>query len=237
MITTGTYKSYDYTLIIPARIEHSLLWLHGYKERADRILARSHLVELAEQYHTAIVLPDVPDCYYLNQPWNNLYIEDYLRKELLPYLQTEHRLFTVPATSSIGGISMGGFGSLLLGSRSNLFSKIIVISGAFILDDITNGNPEIVGYDNVDHFQRLFGDFATLRTSYERNPVLAATAALKSARLPSLFLACGTEDLLYPRNRAVYRTLTEIGADITWFEAAGNHEWEFFNLAIAAAFQ
>jgi len=94
-----------------------------------------------------------------------------------------------------------------------------------------------VGYDNVEHFRRLFGDFTTLRTSYERNPVLAATVALKSARLPSLFQACGTEDLLYPRNRAVYRTLTEAGADITWFEAEGNHEWEFFNPTIAAAFQ
>ena len=80
MIINNIYKTFDYTVILPENIQYSCLWLHGYKERSCDILRQSHLEELAKQYHTAIILPDVADSYYINQPWNNLYIEDYLIK-------------------------------------------------------------------------------------------------------------------------------------------------------------
>ena len=237
MIINNTYKTFDYTVILPENIQYSCLWLHGYKERSCDILRQSHLEELAKQYHTAIILPDVADSYYINQPWNNLYIEDYLIKEFIPFIQTNYQLFSNKASSFIGGISMGGFGSLLIGSHSNLFSKIICISSAFILHDITNGNPEIVGYHNEKHFRNLFGDFISLRTSYERNPLVAAQVALQNTQLPSIFMACGTEDLLFERNRNIYHTLVSSNADVTWFEAKGNHNYSFFNQAIVTSFQ
>lgn len=179
----------------------------------------------------------MPDGYYINRPWNNSYVEDYIMKEFIPFVQTKYHLMTSKTTSFIGGISMGGFGSLLLGSHSNLFSKIICISGAFIIDDITNGNPEIVGYNNEAHFAKLLGDFSSLRTSYERNPLVSALSVLKKLQLPPVFMACGTDDLLLKRNQKIYNTLAQANADITWFEAKGNHNWVFFNFAIEAAFK
>lgn len=233
---TGSYHTFDYTIIVPEQVEYSCLWLHGYQERAHHILSHFPLEKLANQYHTAIVIPDVSDCYYLNQPWKHLYTEDVLLKEFIPYLQSNYQLFTCRSTAFIGGISMGGFGSLLLGSHSDFFSKIVCISAAFILDDITNGNPEVVGSDNVTHFHQLFGDFSTLRESVERNPIQAARSALRSSKLPPLFFACGTDDLLFTRNQKAYDTLLQAGADVTWFEQSGNHNRDFFTPAIEAAF-
>lgn len=134
---------------------------------------------------------------------------------------------------------MGGFGSLLLGSHfPDLFRKIVCISGAFILEDIQIGNPEVVGTDpnNVKHFQNIFGDLPALGDSVSRNPAVAACHALEAKQLPPVFLACGTEDLLYPRNVKLRNQLTALGANITWMEGAGNHTKQFFAPAMACAF-
>ena len=237
MIVTDTFSTallnvntINYRIILPETFHQTLLWLHGYKERSEDILSKSNLEQLAERYQTAIILPDVPDTYYLNQTWNDCYTEDFLILEFFPAMCKKYQLPHEKEQTYIAGISMGGFGSLLLGSRRpDLFGKIICISGAFIVDDILIGNPEVIGSpDNFPHFQRLFGDFSTL-DSCEKNPVAASREALTKKKLPPVYLACGTEDLLYTRNTKLRNLLSESGADITWREAHGNHNWKFFN--------
>ena len=224
-----------YSLILPTDPQTTCLWLHGYRERAADLL--SVLEPLAEQHHIAVILPDVPDTYYLDQPWNACYTERFLITEFLPVVTARHNL---PAENlCIAGISMGGFGSLLLGSHfPDLFRKIVCMSGAFILEDIQIGNPEVVGTDpnNVKHFQNIFGDLPALGDSVSRNPAVAACHALEAKQLPPVFMACGTEDLLYPRNVKLRNQLTALGANITWMEGAGNHTKQFFAPAMTCAF-
>lgn len=244
MIVTATFPTallstniIHYKLVLPSIFHKTLLWLHGYKERSKDILAKSNLEHLAEQYQIAIILPDVPDTYYLNQMWNECYTEDFLILEFLPAMYKKYHLPHQRQNIYIAGISMGGFGSLLLGSHhSGLFGKIVSISGAFIIDDILIGNPEIIGSpNNLPHFQKLFGDFSTL-DSYEKNPSAAARQALEKSQLPPIYLACGTEDLLYTRNLKLRNLLLKLGADVTWTEACGNHNWNLFNDVLADIF-
>ncbi len=222
----------NYTIIFPSSVKKTMLWLHGYNEQAEQILMQSHLETLAETCHTAIVLPDLPDTYYFDQPWNHCYTERCLISEFLPFIHQTYKL--PPAKLTIAGASMGGFGCLLLGSRHpNLFQKIICISGAFILDDLLIGNPEVTGSSsNVSHFQNLFGDFYSLDEDPSRNPFLAASLALQENKLPPVFMACGRNDMLYTRNIRLRDRLLALGADLTWNETDGDHSWNCFNLLL-----
>ena len=132
---------------------------------------------------------------------------------------------------------MGAFGSLLIGAHNpSLFGKIACISGAFILDDLLIGNPEVVGASaNINHFRNLFGDIPTLADDTARNPLLAIETMANKLTLPPVFLSCGTEDLLYNRNTKLHHMLQQLGLDVCWFEEYGNHNWDFFHRAIMQA--
>ena len=133
---------------------------------------------------------------------------------------------------------MGGFGSLLLGSRNpDIFGKIAWISGAFIIDDLIIGNPEVTGGGhNIVYFQNLFGDIPSLNECPDRNPMSAATRALKLGKLPPIFAGCGRHDMLYSRNIRLRDRLTYLGADIKWMDTEGIHDWICFNRMLEPVF-
>ncbi len=234
----------EYTLLLPEggspdSCHRLVLWLHGYQERAVQILQHPVLEQLAEHHGLAVAIPDVPDTYYINQPWNCAMTETFLTAEFLPALQEKYALSASRERTAVAGISMGGFGSLLLGSRHpELFGQMASISGAFILNDLLIGNPEVIGQwpGALSHFQNLFGDIPTLEEDPERNPEAAALQALTDGKLPPVFLSCGTGDMLYSRNRKLYTSLTAAGIDVTWKETAGSHQWECFEKILPELF-
>lgn len=236
-IQTNLLKEHNinYSILLPRNCQKVLFWLHGYQERAEHLLQHAEFASLSEQYHIAIVFPDVPDTYYLNQPWNQCYTEEFIISEFIPAIIERYHLPNDRNVVLLAGISMGGFGSLLIGSHyPERFGKIACISGAFILDDLLIGNPEVTGSAvNFMHFQNLFGDIPSLADDPARNPILAAKHALTAHRLPPIHLTCGTEDLLYTRNQKLFHQLASTGAELSWHSAKGNHDWNFFGPAIS----
>lgn len=203
------------------------------------MLAYPLFEQLAKIHETAIVFPDVADAYYMNQPWNRCYTEDFLIKEFIPYITQKYQLHATQNSMFLAGISMGGFGSLLIGAHNpKLFGKIACISGAFILDDLLIGNPEVVGsFTNIGHFRNLFGDIPSLADDESRNPLCAIKAIKDKRILPPVFLACGTEDILYKRNAKLCCRMQELRFNVSWYEAPGGHDWKFFYQAILRVFE
>ena len=231
----------EYTLILPENCRGLVLWLHGYQERSSQILQHPVLEQLAEKHHLAVAIPDVPDTYYMDQPWTECLTETFLTAEFLPALRAKYPLPHGTECTAVAGISMGGFGALLLGSRHpELFGRIASVSGAFIIDDLLIGNPEVIGSspNAIAHFQNLFGDIPSLDVDLNRNPEAAALYALSERTLPPLFLACGKDDrLLYSRNRSLLTRLENAGADVTWSETDGGHSWECYKQILPDVFQ
>lgn len=239
MVIKDIFKNMKYVIILPARYEKTLYWLHGYNESIESILEKSKLKFCAEKYHIAIILPHIPsDTYYLNQPWRECYAEDFLTYEFIPHVCEKYKFSDSRENTFIAGASMGGFGSMLIGShRPDLFGKIVAVSGAFIIDDILINNPEVT-FNNIEHFQKLFGDIHSLENSVERNPLRAAIYALEQGKLPPILITCGTKDMLYKRNQKLYQRLTKVGADVTWIEVNyGNHDWNFVNSILEKVFE
>lgn len=234
--------SISYHIILPtgSAISNVLFWLHGYQESSEEILSKSNLSLYSEKYQTAIVLPDLPDTYYMNHPWEHCDTEDFFIHEFIPHIDQTYHLSAQCKYTFLAGASMGGFGSLLIGSHHpELFQKIICISGAFIIDDILLGNPEVVGnaQKTFSHFQKLFGDITSLSSSMERNPEIAALQALENGTLPPIYMCCGKQDMLCIRNQKLYHTLQNAGADVSFTIIEGGHDWNCFNKAVDTLFE
>lgn len=127
----------------------------------------------------------------------------------------------------IAGISMGGYGALLTGLRySDTFSKVAAFSPAcdptsLLFDFQALGFPPKM-------FEAHFGTREAYDTSYSN--LYYAYPQTGKARLPELFISCGTGDgLVYPSVKRFSETLTAAGIAHTLRETTGNHEmdcWE-----------
>ncbi|MBR2894183.1 MAG: alpha/beta fold hydrolase [Oscillospiraceae bacterium] len=203
-----------------------LLLLHGYGGNESEWTEKSNILSLARKYQLTVVTPGCGDGYYedTQEPMGQ-----FLGEELPTFLHDRFHLSDQRENSCIAGVSMGGFGALLLGSRySRVFGKIACLSGAFILRDVAIGNPGVLGNADVSYFRRVFGDFETLEQS-DRDPLAQAHQAVIENRMSPVYLLCGDQDVLIHCNQRVAFELTDLGIPVVTQIENGGHHWDFWN--------
>ncbi len=88
-----------------------------------------------------------------------------------------------------------------------------------------NGNPVA----NYAYYAATFGDPKTVLASDANPEVLVKQKLAAGETLPGIFIACGTEDMLCPLNRAFDAFLTELGVAHEAHFAPGEHNWSFWD--------
>jgi len=178
----------------------------------------------------AVILPSAGDRYYLDNPaTGNMTI--FIGKELVEDVRKRFpTLSTKRDETYIGGVSMGGFGAALIGfTHPTVFSKIVSLSGAFILHAVSIGDPLVLGNAEPAYFKKLFGDDLTLLEGSRFDPVCAAAKTLQTGYAPSIYLLCGKNDALYQPNLRFRTQLQVLGLNADWHEVAGGHAWSVWN--------
>jgi S-formylglutathione hydrolase FrmB len=130
----------------------------------------------------------------------------------------------------IAGLSMGGFGALRNGLKySETFGYIACLSGAIHIFEYPFDEPgrNIIGED------ACFGDIHAAAQT-DKNPRVAAETlfARGDITFPKVYIACGTEDYLLRANRTFADFLKANGADVTYEEGPGMHDWDFWDTYI-----
>lgn len=203
-----------------------LVLLHGYNGDHHQWYNKSIISQLAEQYSLVVVTPHCGNGYYVDTQED---IPNFVGNELVSYIRKVLPISPKPDDTYIAGVSMGGFGALLIGAKfGNVFGKIASLSGAFIIPDVVIGNQGVLGNADPRYFKEIFGDFETLEGS-DKDPLAVAIKAYENKRLPSLCLLCGTEDALYQGNLKVVKNLRKHGIPVVWYGGTGNHRWPFWN--------
>lgn len=143
--------------------------------------------------------------------------EDYLIKELIPYIDQHFATDNTRAGRFIEGYSMGGFAALYLGfNYPELFSKIGAHSSA------------LWDYSNSDLFisQREWL-YTTPELRRQRDPFLLAQ--YKDLRETDIYLDVGVNDALLGVNERFYKHLLQQGVRVEWRSNNGGHDknyWE-----------
>lgn len=121
------------------------------------------------------------------------------------------------APIALVGLSMGGFGALLLGARHP--DRVHAVNG---LSSITEFRQmkwfvgDISGYD-VDDTDRSVLD------------------AVDAQHHPRIRFDCGADDPLIEPNRSLHAALDESGIDHEYVEHPGGHEWPYWTAHLGAA--
>jgi S-formylglutathione hydrolase FrmB len=118
----------------------------------------------------------------------------------------------------IAGLSMGGFGSLMLALRHpRLFRGAGSLSGA--VRPIGDWRKRRLG-------GAIFGPISSDPRSRRRrhDPATLIEQPARVRRL-ALYLDCGRADALLAMNRKLHRKLARLGIEHAWHEYAGDHTW------------
>ena len=222
-------------------IEAVIILLHGMIQAKDNnkiydnLPKELGLQEISDKYHVMIVIPFMKNCYYISSPGYDC--ARFISKELPAYILNEYP-FTRNSEIIMGGISMGGYGAMLIGARTNAFDKVFSVSGAFITDDIIIGNPEVWGKSNPmqinkeESFLYSFQPFENLEESVDRNAFQAISHSWKKGRKFSFIMTCGSADWLYIRNKRFIKQLEMAGIPLpeSFFYTieGGKHEADCF---------
>ena len=212
--------------------------LHGYTGSCDDWFTRHSLGSLSQRNNLAIFLPNSENHFYVDDMQREDMYGEFIGRELIEFTRKIFPLSDAVDDTIIGGISMGGYGSLRNGLKYNdVFGHIVSISAAIILNEITGPEfrPTIQGA-TIGYYESVFGD---LSTAGERDIDifwLSQKMKDKGAAFPDIYMACGSNDVLVFENRRFDAHLTGQGIPHVYDESPGTHDEFFFTPHLIAGF-
>jgi S-formylglutathione hydrolase FrmB len=209
----------------------TLYLLHGFSGGGMDWMLGSQIQELAIRYNLAIVMPTGDNSFYLDGKGTGRAYGTFVGEELVNYIAKTFGLSGKKEDIYIGGLSMGGFGAIHTAFKyCDTFHKAFALSSALIIHNIKNIEPDFKdAIADYDYYRFTFGDLSKLEESENNPEVLVKKMHKEGKQVPSLFMACGTEDFLLQENRSFHEFLVKENVDVAYQESTGIHDWKFWD--------
>jgi putative tributyrin esterase len=193
-----------------------LYQLHGSSDSHSAWLVQTGIARYVARLPLIVVMPEGSLSAWLNYEETERW-EDLIMQDFPAHLASTYQARTDRAGTVIGGLSMGGFGSIRLGLRfPDRFASIAAHSASvFSAEEARARNS-----------RRARGP--------ESDPY-ALAEALTPETLPVLRFDCGTEDRLIDSNRRFHGHLERLGLPHTFAEYPGGHTWDYWDIHVQEA--
>jgi S-formylglutathione hydrolase FrmB len=195
--------------------------LHGYGGDFNE-WKKVGVVEEAAKLPVIIVLPEGDKSFYVNHHEDaKARWEDYITKDVVEYADKNFRTQADREHRGISGLSMGGYGAMVLGLRHpELFASIASHSGAL-------GVPgSSISGEIGDRLKKIFGpDDAKERQDYD---IFKRIQDLPAEKRPHIYIDCGSRDFLLDANRKLVAHLATLKVDYEYREVPGGHEYSYW---------
>lgn len=212
----------------------TLYLLHGILGNYTDWVSGTKLQRWAEEKDLAVVMPSGDNMFYVDQEAAHNYYGEYIGRELVEITRKMFPLSHKREDTFIAGLSMGGYGAIRNGLKYHeTFGYVAGLSSALIIDGLeerTNDHPMFM--ERRDYAETIFGDLSKVKNSDKNPEWLVKKLKEEGAELPKLYMCCGLSDSLLEPNRKLKNFLLEQGADLTYEEGPGAHEWDFWNTYI-----
>jgi|SRR5579871_583586 len=245
-------RTMKYNIILPAKYDQSsdrypvLYLLHGFSSNY-RAWARLGAGEAARPYDLIVVMPDVGNSWYVNwavseDAQKNRW-EDYMIKDLIDHIDATYRTIAKREGRAINGLSMGGYGAIMLGLKHpDLFCSIGSHSGALSFaksagERLRSGQPApprkepsttpvpeigIEGFTSQAERTPKGKIFEKVEDCAACDP-FQLVLQVPREQLPHIYLDCGTEDRLIASAQEFAKLLMEKKIPFTYAQSPGGH--------------
>jgi S-formylglutathione hydrolase FrmB len=168
--------------------------------------------------------------------------DEYIARDIVRHVDTHYRTLADRAHRGIGGLSMGGYGALILALRHpDTFGAAASHSGVVSPLYIPRPYADPPRYASTEDELRKMSAATwghhwgiDLARWHAADPAtVAALLARQGETVPALFIDCGREDGLINQNRALHDELTNLGIAHTYAEWPGAHSWRYWSTHVA----
>ena len=209
----------------------NLILLHGLTGTDTDWLFGGNAQLMAIQYNLNIFMPTTGNSFYLDKGYKGRNHCEFIAEELPDYIQKTFGIKMTKENTMIGGLSMGGYGTLHTAlTYPEKFSAAIALSSALVVRDVAlTPESEVGGVLPPEYRAELFGDPSKLLESDKNPEALYKKIKEEGKKAPFIYMAIGTEDNLLDSNHKFRDFLKEEGAEFFYEEGPGKHNWQFWN--------
>jgi putative tributyrin esterase len=219
-----------------------LYLLHGYTDDYAGWVTKSNLLEHTARFQEIIVNPEGGVSWYVNnhadpkQQW-----EDYLIDDLIPYVDSHYRTIADRSARAVAGLSMGGYGALLLGFKHyDKFAAAASMSGALEgaegefftgVQSAQKANPNDAFMTHL--VKDLADDYGPPDNPERANDdPYELIRKVPTDQMPQIYISCGENDDLIAESRRMANLLTKLKIPYEYHEVPGRHEWPLWDREI-----
>ncbi len=211
-------------VIIPQRKKDEkklrcLYLLHGFTGDQNSWIRQTSIERYANRYGICVVMPYGARSYYVNRSYGEQYYT-YIAEELPEIIEGLFPVSDIREDNFIAGNSMGGYGAMKIAmAYPEKFSAVAALSCAADVKVMTERDPK--------KFEPIFGE--SLHVEEKHDLFAISRIANQNKQKPRVFMSVGTEDYLYQDNLKLKAHLESLGFDYTYQEAAGEHNWSYWD--------
>ena len=220
------------------KINGVITLLHGYNNCNTDWFHMTSVCRYAADNGLILVAPFCDNSFYNDMVHGGDYFK-YITEELPVLLEKMFNIPKIRDNNYIAGISMGGYGAMLIGlSRPDLYAGIGCFSGVVMLDMLMNMGRDM---DEIkDTFGPVFGDGLTLPEDKNLVHLINKVSEMPKNEQPKIFLTAGKQDnAVYHVNDQYKMFLSKIDkeklSNFKCMEWDGLHEWNFWDRSIVYA--
>ncbi|MBA4420548.1 MAG: esterase [Anaerolinea sp.] len=202
----------------------TLFLLHGAFSDHTGWLRKTNIEKYAEQYNLAVVMPDMANSFYANLVHGPDYWT-FVSEELPRFARRIFPLSAEGEDNFVAGLSMGGYGAFKLAlNKPEQYAAAISLSG--VMDVVSAMQNKARPIFKIEDY---FGSLENFKGTSNDLHYLLKKATESGKQVPRLYIACGTEDELFPMNREFMDYARSIGAKVDFEEGPGGHDWTFWD--------
>ena len=220
--------------------------LHGYGDADDGWIQYGEINRLADDAIATgkippmiIVTPDGFTGFYINSADGKMNYEDFFVKELIPYIEKTYKVKTERKFRAIAGLSMGGYGSMILALKHpDLFVAAAPLSAAVWTDnDVINMQDGM--YNGL--FSSAMGTNLKgkdrLTSAWLNNSVFGIIEKKTKEELSAVryWIDCGDDDFLTIGNSELHIALTKKNVAHEFRMRDGSHNWTYWRTGVIDA--
>lgn len=217
----------------------TLYLLHGIFGNDTDWVTGTRIQRWAQDMNLAVIMPAGENKFYVDNPQSGEMYSQFIGKELVEKTRALFPLSGKKEDTFIGGLSMGGYGALTNGFKyHDTFSCIVALSSGLILDTVINSdNSSPLPTHRRSYYESVFGPIDKIKGSDKDYEALVEKLQAKNIPFPSIYMACGTEDMLIEENRRFHQFLIDHHVPVTYVEGPGAHTWDFWDTYILKALE
>jgi len=245
-------KAVKYTIYLPADYDHSertypvVYLLHGFTDDNTGWLQFGEINRYADKAIAdgtippmIIVMPNGDSSFYINSYDGKEKYEDFFIKEFMPSIEKTYRIKAEKRYRGVGGLSMGGYGSLIYALKfPDLFAATAPLSAA-VFDDSTMVSMPDSNYEFIaaQLFGRGLKGKARLNKAYYDNSILkiVETKSADDLKKVRYWIDCGDDDFLTKGNCLLHILLTDKKIPHEFRVRDGSHNWTYWRTGIVDA--